>query len=209
MRKDAVTPSKKTTLPSQDPFIVVGRRRHCWSLSAPVSGTAITLTPPLLSKTTTTKSTETDRGLCLRLPPMMSQGTRGASNATSGDNNWRGAGDLASVCWRRAHQEDNPCQPLAEDPLSSLSGLDKDGHKDSNNGMALGIGSGGGGGGQRSGHTTTSHRRERWRRAGSGLQNKHNKEDCATAAAATTAGNAYPIHRKGGRKRRLQSGRWL
>ena len=41
--------------------------------------------------------------------------------------------------------------------------------------------------GQRSGHTTTNHRRERWRRAGGGFQNKHDKEDCATAAAATAA----------------------
>ena len=48
MMKDAVTPSEKTALSSQDPFVVVGRRRRCWSLSAPVSGTAITLTPPPL-----------------------------------------------------------------------------------------------------------------------------------------------------------------
>jgi hypothetical protein len=33
MRKDAVTPSKKTALPSQDPFVVVGRRRRSWSPS--------------------------------------------------------------------------------------------------------------------------------------------------------------------------------
>ena len=118
MMKDAVTPSEKTALSSQDPFVVVGRRRRCWSLSAPVSGTAITLTPPLLLTTTTTKSTETDRGLCLRLPPMMSRGARGASDAAGGDNNWRGAGDSASVCWRRAHRADDPRRPPAEDPLS-------------------------------------------------------------------------------------------
>ena len=43
--------------------------------------------PPLLSTTTTTKSTETDCGLCLRLPPMMSRGARGATDAAGGDDN--------------------------------------------------------------------------------------------------------------------------
>ena len=45
--------------------------------------------------------------------------------------------------------------------LSSLSGLDNDGRKDSNDGVASDKGSGGGGGGQLSGHTTTNHRWER------------------------------------------------
>jgi hypothetical protein len=51
------------------------------------TGTAITLTSPLLSTTTMKKSTETDRGLCLRLLPMMSRGARGASDAAGGDDN--------------------------------------------------------------------------------------------------------------------------
>ncbi len=46
------------------------------------------------------------------------------------------------------------------------------------------------------------------------MQNKHDEEDCATAAAAAAAatnaaGNVHPSHRKGGRKRRLRSGRRL
>ena len=45
------------------------------------------------------------------------------------------------------------------------------------------------------------------------MQNKHDEEDCATAAAAaaatTAAGTVHPSHRKGGRKRRLRSGRRL
>ena len=77
-QNDSCSLPKTPSSLSDGASVVGGRRRPSMSWPSPTH-------TPLLLTTTTTKTMETDRGLCLRLPPMMPRGARGASGTTVGN----------------------------------------------------------------------------------------------------------------------------
>ncbi len=161
MRKDTVTPSKKTALPSQDPFVVVRRCRRCWSLSAPVSGTAITLTPP---PPLDDDYDEIDRdGLWPLSSPSANDVTRGKGGIRRHRRQrrltWGGRLGERALTSGASSGRSSPTSGGGSAVVVVWTGQRRARGQKRRRGVRQR--QRGGGGGQRSGHTTTNHRRER------------------------------------------------